>query len=385
MRSVKLIFFALLLSAQSYGQAASSPSSAPVQATSPASTATSAAPANTPKADSPAEPALPADPIAIFDMATPVYDFASSKLTPWHISVSYQLFDDKNQPAITGTYDYWWASPDTYRSSWKRGGSERTDLHVKGEHYVAEKGGQISLLELRIEKELLAPLPKKDELNPEKVEFTRQEQTVRNTKVPCVMVTPKMQSDAAAEKAPMGMFPTYCFSPSHPILVTYYAYGSTALVYDQVAEMQGMYLARSLTVFENRKHILSAKVDMLVSLKDGAKEFAVTPEMKLVKDRRINVSSGVAVGQLLKKVPPIYPQDAREKHISGVVVLEATIGVDGRVHELSAVSGPSPSLVAAAMGAVARWEYEPFVFQGELTEMHTNIDVIYTEDKPAAK
>jgi TonB family protein len=77
-------------------------------------------------------------------------------------------------------------------------------------------------------------------------------------------------------------------------------------------------------------------------------------------------------GQILNKVQPIYPADARASHISGSVVLHAIIGKDGHVAKLEAISGPE-ELRGAAMDAVNQWTYKPYLLNGEPTEVDTTI------------
>jgi TonB family protein len=71
---------------------------------------------------------------------------------------------------------------------------------------------------------------------------------------------------------------------------------------------------------------------------------------------------------VLVTIPPAYPQDAKAARIQGVVVLRALIGRDGRVHDLSVIDGPSPSLIGAAMWAVSQWEYRPYILNGTPVE-----------------
>ena len=57
-------------------------------------------------------------------------------------------------------------------------------------------------------------------------------------------------------------------------------------------------------------------------------------------------------------VPPRYPPIAKAFRIQGQVVLEVTVGEDGRVSDVRPQSG-SPVLVEAAEAAVRQWHYEP--------------------------
>jgi TonB family protein len=56
-------------------------------------------------------------------------------------------------------------------------------------------------------------------------------------------------------------------------------------------------------------------------------------------------------------VKPIYPDVARQMHITGTVRLEATVAADGKVRDTRVVGG-SPMLAQEATNAVKRWKYE---------------------------
>ncbi len=79
-------------------------------------------------------------------------------------------------------------------------------------------------------------------------------------------------------------------------------------------------------------------------------------------------------GYLLKRVEPVYPEEAREKHIQGAVVLNALVGTDGAVQELKLMSG-DPLLVNAATDAVRQWRFQPHRVQGRPVEFETRITV----------
>jgi protein TonB len=65
----------------------------------------------------------------------------------------------------------------------------------------------------------------------------------------------------------------------------------------------------------------------------------------------------------VKHVNPIYPAAAREKKITGVVILEARIEADGRILE-ARVLRSIPELDEAALEAVKQWEFTPTLING---------------------
>jgi TonB family protein len=62
----------------------------------------------------------------------------------------------------------------------------------------------------------------------------------------------------------------------------------------------------------------------------------------------------------VKHVSAVYPQAARDAKIQGVVILEARVGVDGRVIDVNVLSS-IPELDQAAIDAVKQWEYVPLL------------------------
>ncbi len=80
--------------------------------------------------------------------------------------------------------------------------------------------------------------------------------------------------------------------------------------------------------------------------------------------------------QVVTKVEPVYPEDAKHAHITGSVVLAAVIGTDGHVDHLTVVSGPQ-ELQKSALDAVRQWVYKVYRINGNPVEVETNITVNY--------
>jgi TonB family protein len=329
----------------------------------------------------PAAP-LSKEPAEIFAAAAPSYDFASPALKPWHMKVSHQLYDDHNKPSAQGSYEYWWASPDTYRSTWSRSGMEQTDWYVNGQHSHAGSGEPLEYFERKLKSDLLEPMPKAEDLDPEKFRLERQQQSFGTVKLPCVMVIHKMPLHAQVQTVPLGMFPNYCFEPQIPVLRVYYAFGSTSVVYNNVVRFQGVYLPRKLGILEGKRKVLTATVDSIETTSSEAPELTPAKEAARINPvKNVSVSSGVATTMLKKEIRPVYSEDAKQLRIQGTVVLQAMIGTDGHIHDLKVIDGPSPSLVGAAMWAVSQWEYKPYLLYGEQVEVNTTINVVFRMDR----
>jgi protein TonB len=77
----------------------------------------------------------------------------------------------------------------------------------------------------------------------------------------------------------------------------------------------------------------------------------------------VRLSAGIKLPTRIKDVPPVYPEIARKARVQGVVILEAIIGVDGKVQH-ARVLRSVPLLDQTALNAVQSWEYTPTLLSG---------------------
>jgi TonB family protein len=84
-------------------------------------------------------------------------------------------------------------------------------------------------------------------------------------------------------------------------------------------------------------------------------------------------------GQLVNKVEPVYPHIASLAGIQGQVRLHAIIARDGRIQSLNVISG-HPLLAHAALDAVEKWRYRPYILNGERVEVETFITINFRKE-----
>jgi TonB family protein len=85
---------------------------------------------------------------------------------------------------------------------------------------------------------------------------------------------------------------------------------------------------------------------------------------------------GCVPAKLVKSVPPVYPQDLKGSGVGGAVTVQGTIGTDGKMKDVAAVSGPD-KLRQPAVDAVSQWLFEPSTKDGTPVEMKTNLTVTF--------
>lgn len=75
---------------------------------------------------------------------------------------------------------------------------------------------------------------------------------------------------------------------------------------------------------------------------------------------------------VLKTVAPLYPPIARIRRLSGSVVVQVTVGKDGKAHNPQFISG-QPVFRQAAFDAVKQWKFRPALLNGQPIDQATQI------------
>jgi protein TonB len=77
----------------------------------------------------------------------------------------------------------------------------------------------------------------------------------------------------------------------------------------------------------------------------------------------VRAAGDIKPPKLVRRIEPDYPEIARQARVEGVVILEATTDVFGRVTGVRVLRS-LPLLDEAAVNAVRQWVYEPMVING---------------------
>jgi TonB family protein len=95
-----------------------------------------------------------------------------------------------------------------------------------------------------------------------------------------------------------------------------------------------------------------------------------------IAPRVVPISSGMASGMLIHRTTPVYPKYAQDAHITGTVVMKATITKQGTIEGIQVLSGPK-ILAPAAIDAVKTWQYRPYLLNGQPVAVETDIKVVF--------
>jgi TonB family protein len=169
-----------------------------------------------------------------------------------------------------------------------------------------------------------------------------------------------------------------------------------AAVDKAAAGQAGQYAANSLTAAQDAEAALDAELkvqqDKWLKSYDKTRELAVAAKAADVvaakakadaaareKARRppLRVGGSVHQPRKIKDVKPVYPAIAQSAHVGGVVVIEATIGPDGKVIDAKVLRSV-PLLDQAALDAVRQWEYTPTLLNGVPVPVLVTVTVNFT-------
>jgi TonB family protein len=92
-----------------------------------------------------------------------------------------------------------------------------------------------------------------------------------------------------------------------------------------------------------------------------------TQEELLQLQRRrqpIKVGGNLLRARLIRRVEPVYPEQAKSAQLSGNVVLQVTVDEEGAPSAVEVVSG-LPLLAESAAAAVRQWRFSPTILNGE--------------------
>lgn len=108
------------------------------------------------------------------------------------------------------------------------------------------------------------------------------------------------------------------------------------------------------------------------------KLIAVATEEK--EQEPVRTGGEIIQPKLLRRIEPDYPAAARDAKIEGVVILEATTDVYGRVQSVKVLRSV-PLLDQAAIEAVRQWVYEPMVINGRPRSVTFTVTITFKLQK----
>lgn len=95
----------------------------------------------------------------------------------------------------------------------------------------------------------------------------------------------------------------------------------------------------------------------------------------------VRVGGDVKAPIVVKRVNPMYAEEARRDRISGIVILEVLIDKTGNVKDALVLKGLPDGLSDAATDAVKQWQFQPATLNGEPVDVIFNLTINFKLDE----
>jgi TonB family protein len=89
--------------------------------------------------------------------------------------------------------------------------------------------------------------------------------------------------------------------------------------------------------------------------------------------------------ELIEKINPEYPEEAKEQGIQGLEILQAQIDISGKVSNLESIKTTHSLLSQSAMVAIKQWKYTPGMVSGKPTPVPLTVLVNFILEKSSPK
>jgi TonB family protein len=332
--------------------------------------AASAAP---PAKEAPAA-SMPSDPKELMLLAAKSNGLTGDDMKPWHLKVSYTLLDENGNATDHGSFEEFWVSEHKFKIEYAgvdfsqtNYGTDKGILHTESRHYVPKLITQVA-------DEFVKPILFSED-GTEHLSFDQQERNLGGIKLHCV------QQKGYSTSPPRQFFGSvYCLASETPILRIRQQSGEVPeFVHNNIAIFRSRYLPRDLEGFLGTKPVLKAHIESIETLKTINDADFTPPSDAMPEQPNVTISSAEAQENQLQQPEAIYPPIARAARVQGTVVLQANIGKFGHVMSLRVISGPA-MLQQAALDAVRKWVYKPYILDGQPVEVNTTIKLVFEID-----
>jgi TonB family protein len=288
---------------------------------------------------------------------------------PWHLKSSYEVFDTDGKSRDKGTFEGWWVDAKQYKLAFH---SPQLSLEEYGTLHGIFRTGQRDWPARpvgMIPRILIRPFPLEE--NPEKIKLKNYERNLGTLKLECTAYVDRDRSDLAGDTE------SYCFAPMNAILL----YGTSPrhvlqTLYEHVSLVHGRYVGRDIELFLLGKRWLSIHLEALDALGPSALPDLSVPADAIPASPRPDGPGVVSGGSNIKRVFSEYPSLAKTRRVEGIVLIGATIGVDGHIKNVEVLAGP-PLLQKAATDAIQQWVYQPCLIDGEPVDVDIEVQVEY--------
>lgn len=282
----------------------------------------------------------------------------SADVRPWHITMTYDEFDEDGDNVHSGTYEEFWASPKEFKQIYKSDDFNQTDYATDRGLFRSGDQRWPNSVELQVRAEVIAPFYYATTL--QDYRGTSVERTISGYNLECVLI----EKDSMRLSDPTQ----YCFESDGSILRYSRGFGWFQTAYNRVMSFQGRNVAQDVDVTNAGKPYLKLRVKS-IELISQVNEADFTPSSDAVGPVGGRISG---VRPTLVKMGPLQaPASLHGQHFS--VEVDFVIGTDGHVISANAISGP-PEGRKACEDSVRKSRFAPYFVLDKPVEVETKTE-----------
>ncbi len=316
---------------------------------------------------------MPSDPKELMMLAAKSNGLTGDDVQPWHLKATLVVLDEEGNAAGQVSYEEFWAGKHKYKIAYTSAGIAQVEYGTEKGLFRSGASDSFPVLYAEAGNVFIDPFAIYRNMMEHYV-LEDEESNQDGMRLNCLEV--KGFSTPTGTRVFSG--PVFCFDGDKLIKRgTVNTATFTQWISSDIQGYQGHYIPGNIQGYRSGKQVLKAHLDKIEDLKEINEADFIAPADAKEVVRKIAISAGVAQSILLIKTQPVYPLTAMENRVQGTVVLEAAIDKYGRIANLHVVSGP-PELQMAAMDAVKKWVYKPYMLNDETVEVRTTINVVFS-------
>jgi hypothetical protein len=281
----------------------------------------------------------------------------SVEVSPWHVIVIYDQFDENGDNVHSGVYEEFWAGEKKYKRTYKSDDFNQTDYGTDSGLFRQGDQRWPNRAQSQVRSEVIDPFYYAATL--EGFHGRNVERTFSGYKLQCLFI----ERDSGISD------PTqYCFEPDSSVLRYTRGFGWFQTVYNQIGVFQGRNIAKEVDVTDGGKPYLRLRVGTFEFLSHG--DASLLPPRDAIGPLGERISGVQLVPKNMSSIPQ-WPASLRQQHFT--VKVDIVVGKDGHVISAHAYSGP-PEGYKACENAVRKWTFKPYLVLDKPVEVEQKVE-----------
>jgi TonB family protein len=266
-----------------------------------------------------------------------------SDMKPWHMRVSFTVYEMDGSLKENGTMDEWWVAP------------HQLKLTIKSPSFNYSLPAELDLLPVANRESFLIESLREEMIDPVrgKMDLPLSSKDVRRTYDGIDLLCTRAEPSGQMRDAEL------CRESDSDKLRISTNIGGFLAIRNELSIFENTQVAKDIAICFGEKLLIQGHIDLLERIDVPLPALDLTP----ADSPSENAAGDSWSFNVKKRHKAVYPDAARQAKVHGDVVLTAVIAKDGHLSSLDVISSPHPALTASAIEAVKRGTFSPPSFQ----------------------